>query len=301
MNLVLPWGEPNEASALTPPLPPTHEPKSLVAGPGSPQVAVNDDGCTPGLTPALLPAAVEAALWRANELGKAVTPAVPTGFSSLDAELPGGGWPRRGITELLLAQPAVLEWRLLGPALRQIVAAGQDIVLVSPPREPHLPGLRHAGVDERHLVWIDADAPAQRLWCTEQLLRSSAFGALIAWLPQARPEQIRRLQVGAQACQGPVFLCRPAAARHEASAAPLRVEARIGIDWELQVSVVKRRGPAHEGTIALHSVPGGLVNVLTRRTSKPSELFAARAARDVDHAVGSAVATATPRRLTTLQ
>ena len=149
----------------------------------------------------------------------------------------------------------------------------------------HLPGLRHSGIDEKHLVWVRVDTPAERLWCTEQLVKSGAFGALVAWLPQARPEQIRRLQVCAQACEGPVFLFRPAAAQHEASAASLRVMATFALDWEIQVHVLKRRGPTHEGLVRLRSVPGGLEAVLTPRLQMPSRLIATRegAPRDGTH------------------
>lgn len=86
-----------------------------------------------------------------------------------------------------------------------------------------------------------------------------------------RQEQIRRLQVCAQACAGLVFLCRSEAAQHEASAAPLRVQASYGLDWEQKVHVFKRRGPAHDGVLTLPSVPGGLADVLTPRLLRPSE------------------------------
>ena len=89
------------------------------------------------------------------------------------------------------------------------VGAGGRVVVVGPPKTPHVPGLHHAGIDEKHLVWIQADTPAERVWCTEQLVKSGACGALVAWLPQARPEQIRRLQVCAQACDGPVERIEP--------------------------------------------------------------------------------------------
>src|SRR5258706_509324 len=39
-------------------------------------------------------------VWRGGSLAKNVA-ALPTGFPCLDAELPGGGWPRPGLTELL--------------------------------------------------------------------------------------------------------------------------------------------------------------------------------------------------------
>lgn len=248
----------------------------------------------PGHACAPLLPAVEQAVWRGSDMGRQTGSALSSGFAELDRELPGGGWPRQSLTEVLSPQPSVLEWRLIGPALRSVVAAGGTVVVVGPPKQPHLPGLHHSGIDEKHLVWVQADSPAERLWCTEQLVKANASGALISWLPQARPEQIRRLQVCAHACEGPVFLFRPAAARYTASAAPLRVMATFAPDWELQVQVFKRRGPVHEGVVRLESVPAGLSSVLTPRLRKPSGLFSTReVAADV---MGSTVAPPARRR-----
>ena len=237
-----------------------------------PQADDTASTAAPAHFPSGLPPRITSMLWRGDQLGSSLTAVLPTGFPDLDAELPGHGWPCYSLTELLQPQPSVVEWRLLGPALRQVAAAGRTVVVVGPPKPPHLPGLRHAGVDPWHFVWLQADAPAERLWCTEQLVRANACGALVAWLPQARPEQIRRLQVGAQGCTGPVFLCRPAAAVHEASAAPLRVHVTHDLDWHLHVRVVKRRGPVHDGVVRLRSVPGGLDAVLTPRLQRPTSL-----------------------------
>jgi protein ImuA len=247
---------------------------------------------------ARLPLAVQRAVWRADELGSSDSPVQASGWPALDAELPGGGWPRQAVIEVLAAQPSVLEWRLLAPALRPVVASGGQVIVVGPPRHPHLPGLVHLGLDERQLVWIQATLPAERLWVTEQLIKSNAAGAVLAWLPQARQEQLRRLQVCAASCEGLVFLCRPEAARHEASAAPLRVHAGVGLDWELQVQVFKRRGAAHEGTVTLPSVPGGLSSVLTPRLRHPSRLISSREAADV---VGRPVVRDLPRQHATLR
>jgi protein ImuA len=243
----------------------------------------DDDGPVPAITPLRnrppageLSPEVAAAIWRGTELGHRDGPVLTTGFPGLDRELPGGGWPCNAVTDILSPQASVLEWRLLGPALHAVVAAGKQVVVISPPTTPHLPGLRHAGLDAQHVVWIQARAPAERLWCTEQLIKSNSAGAVLSWLPQARPEQIRRLQVCAQGCDGPVFLLRPGPAQHDTSAAPLRVLVRVGIDWELQLQVLKRRGPAHDGLIRLGSIPGGLGGVLTPRMMVPSRLIAAR-------------------------
>lgn len=242
------------------------------------------------VAPTGLPRHVEAAVWRGTELGSPVTDVVSTGWRSLDAELPGGGWPCRSLTEVLQPQPTVCEWRLLGPALRAIVARGQQVVVVGPPKVPHLAGLRHAGLTDKQFVWVKAETPAHRLWTTEQLIKSNSAGAVLAWLPQARPEQLRRLQVCAAACEGPVFLFRPVAAQYEASAAPLRVVVGFGLDWELRLHILKRKGPAHEGDLLLPSVPGGLEAVMTPRLRLPSRLISHRE-RERD-ALGSA----TPRQ-----
>lgn len=223
--------------------------------------------------PGQLPPAIEAAVWRGNEIGTPVTSTLRTGWDVLDAELPGGGWPCHSLTEVFQPQPSVCEWRLLGPALRAVVGAGQTVVIVGPPKRPHLPGLRHEGIDDKHLVWVHAESPAHRLWVTEQLVKSNACGVLLSWLPQARAEQLRRLQVAAHACDGPVVLFRPEAAQFDASPVPLRLIATYGLDWELQVHVLKRKGAQHEGLIRLPSVPGGLEAVLTPRLRTPSRLI----------------------------
>ncbi|MEJ8837540.1 translesion DNA synthesis-associated protein ImuA [Ramlibacter sp. AN1133] len=233
-------------------------------------------------------------VWKGSELGSQIGEAVPSGWEALDRELPGGGWPLRSITEILTPQPAVLEWRLLAGGLASAVAAGREVILVGPPKPPHLPGLLHAGLDERKLVWIQASTPAERLWVTEQLIKSNSVGAVLAWLPQARQEQIRRLQVCSQGCDATVFLCRPEAARHESSAAPLRVHATYGLDWELVVDVFKRRGPAHAAPLRLPSIPGGLEAVLTPRLLAPSRMFQVPEA--VDAAVGSAAPSRRPAK-----
>ncbi len=239
------------------------------------------------------PAAVEAAIWRADQLGAPVVSTVETGWATLDAELPGGGWGCHALTEVLAAQHSTCEWRLLTPALRPIVAAGKHIVIVGPPKRPHLPGLVQAGIDERHLVWIDVDTPADGLWATEQLIKANSAGALLSWIPHVRQEQIRRLQVAAQCSEGPVFLMRPENARHEASAAPLRVLASLDIDWALRVHVLKRRGPVHAGHVLLPSMPAGIENVLTPRLRAPSKILLEREAPRV---VGGAPVTGIRRR-----
>lgn len=229
-----------------------------------------------------LPASLSALVWRGDALGRPVAASCASGFEALDAALPGGGWPGFGLTELLLSPAGALEFRLLGPALGRVGASGRSVALIGPPQPPHLPGLLPHGLAAWQLVWVRAEGTAERLWATEQLVKAGACGAVLAWLPQARPAQLRRLQVLASAHEGPVWLCRPAGAARESSAAPLRLLVRPDTGWALSVDVVKRKGPPLAHTLHLPALPGGLSAVLPPRLL---DLGQTAVSREADHAV----------------
>ena len=194
-------------------------------------------------------------VWHASELGASAHGVRHSGHAVLDAQLPGGGWPCGSLTEVLQAQPGLHEWRLLLPALRGAAREG-TVLLVGSPHAPGLAALAALGLAPQALLQVEADRPAERLWAAEQALRCEAVTALVAWLPQARPEQLRRLHLAAQAREGTgggplCFAFRPAAARHESSAAPLRLLLRHADDGRLELDVFKRRGPALDAPLRL--------------------------------------------------
>ena len=76
------------------------------------------------------PETLHPTLWLGHQLARHADVAVPSGFKVLDAQLPGGGWPRRALTELLLPQPGIGEIRLLGASL---VAAAPAARAAAPP------------------------------------------------------------------------------------------------------------------------------------------------------------------------
>lgn len=212
-----------------------------------------------------LPISVREAVWTGEDLAHQSHPTIPTGFDLLDASLPGGGWPTRALTEILSAQAPLCEWRLLGPSLPSLVADGGLILLVAPPQQPNAGGLAQLGVPADQVVWIQAKTPAERLWVTEQLVKSNPRGAVLSWLPQSRADQIRRIQVHAQSCQSPVFLFRPVTAQREASPAPLRTLVSLGTGWHIDVRILKRRGTPCADVLELSAVPGQLSHVLPPR------------------------------------
>lgn len=204
-------------------------------------------------------------VWSADQLDRAVGRTWSSGFAPLDAVLPGGGWPAHALTEILGAPDAGAEWRLLAPVLARLAHEGRELLLVGPPHTPHLPGLMAWGLPARQLVWLRADAPAERLWSTEQLIKARTGAVVLAWLPQARAPQLRRLQVLAAGHDAPVFICRPPAAAHQASPAPLRLQARAVADWGIELDLLKRKGPPLAQPLRLQVVPPGLAAVLPPR------------------------------------
>ena len=121
----------------------------------------------------------------------------PPGFAALDAGLPGGGWPRHGLIEILTPQPGVGELYLLLPALAALsrLQPARWCTWVSPPHEPFAPALAAHGVALDRMLIVRTHLP---LWAHEQALRSGACEVALAWLPRASPRAIRRLQLAAE-------------------------------------------------------------------------------------------------------
>ncbi len=226
------------------------------------------------------PSALHPALWRARG-GSAGGGAgsLPSGFAALDAELPGSGWPVRALTELLLPEPGIGEIRLLAPLLAGLARAGRGVVLFDPPAELHAPALAELGWPPGQcIVVVTAPPPgmgeaargrrrglpgAAQAWAVEQALRSGQAGAVLAWPGAgARPEWLRRLQLAAQAHEGPAFLLRELAAQAQPSPAPLRLVLQPAGGDELALQIVKRRGPAMAQPLHLALTP-----VLSERAS----------------------------------
>ena len=134
-------------------------------------------------------------VWRGRS--RAALETLPTGFAALDAGLPGGGWPRHGLVEVLTPQPGVGELYLLLPVLAALSrsAPARWCTWVSPPHEPFAPALEAHGVALDRMLIVRTHLP---LWAHEQALRSGGCEIALAWLPRASPRAIRRLQLAAE-------------------------------------------------------------------------------------------------------
>jgi protein ImuA len=189
-------------------------------------------------------------VWRGDELGLADAQVAATGHAALDAELPGGGWPIGAMTEVLQATPEAHVWQLLLPALGQAVEArGGPVVLVGAPHEPFGPALAAGGLPAEALIWIRGgrglrgEGDISRIWSCEQALRCADVAAVLAWLPQARLGELRRLQLAAAQHEALLFVFRPEAMAQSASPARLRLQVASAEAGQMDVHLLKRRGP----------------------------------------------------------
>lgn len=212
-------------------------------------------------------------VWLGHQLcdAHASAPTQPTGHSALDAQLPGGGWPIGALTEVLQPNPSRHAWQLLQPALAQATAARQGaVVLVAPPFEPFAPALQAAGLPPARLCKVKPGAAATgkaataALWAAEQALRCRDVLAVVAWLPQALPEQLRRLHLAAAQMGQLLWVFRPAGVRQQASPAPLRlwVQDDVTQPMAMQVQVLKRKGPPLAQPLVLPAGSARLAQVL---------------------------------------
>lgn len=230
------------------------------------------------------PQDIHADVWHAHTLATPTQAVQATGDTVLDAHLPGGGWPVGALVELLQPAGAHCEWRLLLPAL---VACGRGpVVLVGAPQLPFVPALAGLGLRAERLLSVaggvaagdTAAEGAGRLWATEQVLRCADVDAVLAWLPQARGEQLRRLHLAAAEHHKLLFVMRPERARSDASPAVLRlrVQARQG-RWPdgLAVDILKRRGPPLAEPLELQALGQRLGVCLAAAAATPPVLASA--------------------------
>jgi len=208
-------------------------------------------------------------VWRAGEMDLAAPAGLASGLARLDHELPGGGWPRGALTEILHDGMGLGEVSLLFGALRTVAGEGRSIAWINPPHLPYAPALASAGVPLDACLVVRPASAEDALWSTDQALRSGACGAALFWLPAKTDYAwLRRLQMAAESGRTLAVLFRPASAAALATPAHLRVlvESR---DGRLSVSIPKRRGPPLAHSIPIR-IPGRPARGPGRTQTRPS-------------------------------
>ena len=196
--------------------------------------------------PLLAEVLADARVWKLKDASAApARPVWSTGKSSLDARLPGGGWPTASLIEVLLDDTGLGEVQLFLPALvacqRSTAGDAPWIVWIAPPHEPYAPALAQQGIELGRLLIVRPATATEALWAAEQALSSGVCAAVLLWLKGTDDRWLRRLKLAAEAGGSLGVLFRPERHRFESSPANLRI-------------VMSRGSPAH---IDLLKVQGG--------------------------------------------
>lgn len=191
-------------------------------------------------------------LWRgrdqANTRGRQ---GLPSGYPKLDRSLPGGGWPRHALTEILLQHHGMGELQLLMPALARLSQsegseAADDaeagwIAWIAPPFQPYPPALLQWGINLSRVLIVRPRQENEALWAAEQALSSGNCAAVLMWLDTLDDYSSRRLQLAAEKGQSWAIAFRPLDARPQSSAAALRIQLMQG-EKGTDLAILKSRG-----------------------------------------------------------
>jgi cell division inhibitor SulA/protein ImuA len=213
-------------------------------------------------------------VWRGSQLGaldeslsidgsSREPAAYPTGYARLDCHLPGGGWPRHALTEILLEHYGTGELELLMPVLarlsnveevspqvgRQVSHHGSGcddreagwIAWIAPPFQPYPPALLQWGINLARMLIVHPRQGVEALWAAEQALSSGNCAAVLVWSDALDHRTSRRLQLAAEKGQSWAIAFRPLEAAAQASAAALRIALTAG-EQGTDVRILKSRG-----------------------------------------------------------
>jgi hypothetical protein len=190
----------------------------------------------------------DARVWKLKDASAApARPVWSTGKSSLDARLPGGGWPTASLVEVLLDDTGLGEVQLFLPALvacQRSAAGSADapwIVWIAPPHEPYAPALAQQGIELGRLLIVRPVTATEALWAAEQALSSGVCAAVLLWLKGTDDRWLRRLKLAAEAGGSLGVLFRPERHRFESSPANLRIVMSRG-EHEARLDLLKVQG-----------------------------------------------------------
>ncbi len=192
----------------------------------------------------------DARVWKLKDASAApARPVWSTGKSSLDARLPGGGWPTASLIEVLLDDTGLGEVQLFLPALVEsqrgagLAGSGEAswLVWIAPPHEPYAPALAQQGIELGRLLIVRPVSATEALWAAEQALASGICAAVFLWLKGTDDRWLRRLKLAAEAGGALGVLFRPERHRFESSPASLRL-AVSRRENEMRLDLLKVQG-----------------------------------------------------------
>lgn len=186
-------------------------------------------------------------LWKGRaKAGGAEQQGLASGYPKLDHVLPGGGWPRNAVTEILLSDYGIGELQLLMPALVRLTTGAEQspagwIAWIAPPFQPYPPALSQWGMDVSRVLVMRPEKNTEILWAADQALSSGTFAAVLLWPVSLGGRDCRRLQLAAEKGHSWGIVFRQSSAAGKISAAALRIQLMPG-STGTDIGILKSRG-----------------------------------------------------------
>ncbi|MDA0280181.1 MAG: translesion DNA synthesis-associated protein ImuA [Proteobacteria bacterium] len=185
-------------------------------------------------------------LWRGCDMAGQSMHGRSTGFTQLDAILPGRGWPEKGLMEIITPHWGMGELQLLIPLMRSIVEQGKWILWISPPYLLYAPALVQAGINTDQVLVVKLDTSCKdALWSMEKALQTENCGLVLAWQNWLPTKVLRRLQLAAETGDTLGVLFKHHDSEHSPSPIRLKIQdsysENAGFN-ESEVTVIKARG-----------------------------------------------------------
>ncbi len=198
-------------------------------------------------------------LWRGCDMAGQGFHGVSTGYPELDEILPGRGWPRKGLVEVISKQWGMGELQLLLPLMRSVIAQGKWVLWISPPHQLYAPALVQAGIDIKQVLVVKADTSCRdALWSMEKALQSGSCGLVLAWQNWLPGRVLRRLQLAGETGHTLGVLFKQNVSKYSPSPLSLKIESSYGADSGFsgaEVTILRARGNFRPLTTRLDLYP----------------------------------------------
>ena len=165
---------------------------------------------------------------------------IASGCAVMDRYLPGGGYARGSILELLRSHSGSGITSIALMIARQAIEDGKYLVLVDPQRQFYPPALKSLGIPMERVIALQPTNHADSIWGLAQVLRCTAVGAVIAEVGTLEDRVSRKLQLAAEQGGGlGVFIRDARAARAQPSWADVQWLVRSHTSTSLNTSTTQ--------------------------------------------------------------
>lgn len=133
-------------------------------------------------------------IWRLGDETTKNRDVYRSGLKELDNFLPGGGWPRMGLIEIIVKHYGLGELQILMPLMRNLTTHDKLLLWICPPYKICTSTLIKAGIDIEKLLIINSEVRTKdALWAAEQALQTQEFGIVLLWRNDVTRSALHRL------------------------------------------------------------------------------------------------------------